>query len=511
MRNAIALSLISHTNAGKTTLARTLLGRDVGEVRDAALVTYESTPYPLIDTPEGDALILWDTPGFGDSARLARRLAHEGDPIGWFLTQVWDRFRDRAFWHSQTAARNVREQADVVLYLVNASEQPVDAGYLQPELDVLAWIGKPVVALLNQTGPSGPAEEDRADEARWRAALGSRPCVRAVITLDAFARCWVQEIALLDLVGDALPAGKRPSFGRLAAAWQAHRMSQFTQSLAALAEPIAKAACHREPLPAADLKATLRDVGRTLGFGSDDPDSAKTRAAQALAARLACDLRVSTDRLIAIHQLRGHAAQELVDGLTTAVSVDAPVSTGKAAMMGGAVSGALTGVAADLASGGLTFGAGLLTGAVLGVLGGAGLAHGVNVARGKTGAALRWDDAFLTEQVAAALLLYLAIAHYGRGRGDWVATAYPAHWRPLVSEIVAARGAALRELWARREAGCDAEGIGAALRELLVDAAYAALERLYPGALVAGSNRALRATTRISEAPPPTLESGRER
>jgi hypothetical protein len=31
----IALSLISHTNAGKTTLARTLLGRDVGEVRDA--------------------------------------------------------------------------------------------------------------------------------------------------------------------------------------------------------------------------------------------------------------------------------------------------------------------------------------------------------------------------------------------------------------------------------------------------------------------------------------------
>ena len=31
----INLSLISHTNAGKTTLARTLLGRDVGEVRDA--------------------------------------------------------------------------------------------------------------------------------------------------------------------------------------------------------------------------------------------------------------------------------------------------------------------------------------------------------------------------------------------------------------------------------------------------------------------------------------------
>ena len=29
----VTLSLVSHTNAGKTTLARTLLGRDVGEVR----------------------------------------------------------------------------------------------------------------------------------------------------------------------------------------------------------------------------------------------------------------------------------------------------------------------------------------------------------------------------------------------------------------------------------------------------------------------------------------------
>ena len=39
----VDLSLISHTNAGKTTLARTLLGRDVGEVRDAPHVTAEGT------------------------------------------------------------------------------------------------------------------------------------------------------------------------------------------------------------------------------------------------------------------------------------------------------------------------------------------------------------------------------------------------------------------------------------------------------------------------------------
>src|SRR5512141_2494826 len=140
MTDAIALSLISHTNAGKTTLARTLLGRTVGVVRDAAHVTQEATPYPLIGTAGGDTLILWDTPGFGDSARLARRLRQQGNPIGWFLSQVWDRFRDRALFLSQHAVRNVREQADVVLYLVNASESPQDAGYLAPELTVLEWI-----------------------------------------------------------------------------------------------------------------------------------------------------------------------------------------------------------------------------------------------------------------------------------------------------------------------------------------------------------------------------------
>jgi len=91
----ITLSLISHTNAGKTTLARTLLAQDVGEVRDAAHVTTEATEYTLIETADGDRLALWDTPGFGDSARLARRLAQHGNPIGWFLSEVWDRFRDR--------------------------------------------------------------------------------------------------------------------------------------------------------------------------------------------------------------------------------------------------------------------------------------------------------------------------------------------------------------------------------------------------------------------------------
>ena len=49
MSAPVSLSLISHTNVGKTTLARTLLRRDVGEVRDFALNL--ATDFTDIDFP----------------------------------------------------------------------------------------------------------------------------------------------------------------------------------------------------------------------------------------------------------------------------------------------------------------------------------------------------------------------------------------------------------------------------------------------------------------------------
>jgi len=477
----VALSLISHTNAGKTTLARTLLGQDVGEVRDEAHVTQESESWPLVDTPEGDVLVLWDTPGFGDSARLAKRLAQQGNPIGWFLTQVWDRFRDHAFWLTQKAVTNVRDEADVVLYLVNASEEPGDAGYLLPELDVLEWIGKPVIVLLNQTGPPRPHEDEAEEEARWHTAFGDRSFVHAVLALDAFARCWVQEIELLRVVSKALPGDKREGYDRLVAAWQARRRMQFEDSMAALAAPIAAAAVDREAVPDTGVKGTLRDIGKTIGIARDDGDDLKARAAGALAERLNARLLASTDRLIAIHELTGHASEDVRARIAHQVTLDAPVSEGKAAMMGGVVSGALSGLAADLAAGGFTFGAGMLAGAVLGALGGAGLARGVNLAKGRSGASVRWDDAFLDGLVRSALLRYLAVAHYGRGRGDWAESEYPPHWPPEVERLVASHRVELAHVWSLRGEAGDPTALAAALDTVLTSMAEQLLDALYPG------------------------------
>jgi hypothetical protein len=424
--------------------------------------------------------VLWDTPGFGDSARLAKRLAQQGNPVGWFLTQVWDRFRDRTFWLTQKAVANVRDEADVVLYLVNAAEEPGDAGYLAPELAVLEWIGKPAIVLLNQTGRPRPHEDEAADEARWRAALGQRGVVHAVLTLDAFARCWVQEIALLRIVGQSLRDDKREGYARLVAAWQARREAQFGASMAAIAAPIAAAAVDREAVPEAGLKGTLRELGRSIGVARDEGEDAKARAADALARRLDARILASTDRLIAIHELTGHASADVRARLAHRVTLDAPVSEGKAAMMGGVVSGALTGLAADLAAGGFTFGAGMLAGAVLGALGGAGLARGVNLAKGRSGTSVRWDDAFLDGLVASALLRYLAVAHYGRGRGDWAESEYPPHWPPEVERAVAGNRVELAHVWSMRGDAGDENALAAALEPVLTSMARQVLATLYP-------------------------------
>jgi hypothetical protein len=345
---------------------------------------------------------------------------------------------------------------------------------------VLDWIGKPVIALLNQTPPVPAQDDDAAAEERWREALRAWPLVREVLALDAFARCWVQEFALFDAVAPLLPAAKQPGFARLAAGWQARRMAQFDAAMSALAAPIAQAACDREVLPA----VSLRDkVTRAIGIGRDAQDTAETKAMQALAARCEAQASAGTQRLIEIHGLVGTPVAHALARAASDLSTDAPLDVGKAALMGSVVSGALTGVAVDLAHGGLTFGAGMLTGAVLGALGGAGVARGFNVVRGKSEAILRWDAAFLDAQVAAALLRYLAVAHYGRGRGEWRDEPYPVQWRERVGAVLAAHHDALAEIWNVRLASAGSEAIATRLQAWLAYAARELLEGLYPGAL----------------------------
>jgi hypothetical protein len=148
-------------------------------------------------------------------------------------------------------------------------------------------------------------------------------------------------------------------------------------------------------------------------------------------------------------------------------------------MMGGVVSGALSGLVADLASGGLTLGVGMLAGGILGALGGAGVAHGYNVARGGEKPQVRWSDEFLDGLAASAILRYLAVAHYGRGRGEWKESEYPAFWPLQVEAALLAYRSRLELVW-RDRIGAGADDVAERLRPLLREATLDVLHALYP-------------------------------
>ena len=480
--NIISLSLVSHTNVGKTTLARTLLSQSVGEVRDEPHVTDTNDRFELAQTPQGDQLVLWDTPGFGDSARLARRLLQSDRPIGWFVSQVWDRFADRALWSSQQAVHNVREEADVVLYLVNAAENPEDAGYVEPEMKILAWIGKPIIVLLNQMGPPAGHQAEEAEIDRWRSYLTRFGNVHQVLALDAFARCWVQEGALLQAVEPLLLQAKKPAFGRLNRLWQNQRRQTFDRSMHILATRLAATALDRERIPNSSLKDQLREVGKVLGVSRSPQDDAKQQAMAKLAERLNTAIRQSTDELIEANGLVGHATDEVLSRMADHYDVTENLNEGHAAVVGGLVTGALAGLKADLLAGGLTLGGGMIAGGVLGALGGAGLARGYNMVRGIDAITVTWTDAVMNRLIQSALLTYLAVAHYGRGRGEWAQSEHPAHWEKTVTDVLGQQHEQFTQFWRKRQ-NYGPDALASALQTELTLAMERILIRLYPNAL----------------------------
>jgi hypothetical protein len=442
----IQLALISHTNNGKTTLARTLLGTDVGEVRDAAHVTAFAESHALMATPNGDRLVLWDTPGFGDSVRLMKRLAMTGNPIGWFLREVVDRYRDRPFWLSQQALRAARDEADVVLYLVNSTENPGDAGYIPAEMRILDWLGKPVLVLLNQMGPPRPQPEEQAELLRWKDHMLQFGQVREVLPLDAFARCWVHERVFYDALGALVEPAKQAGYERLFSVWEDTNARRFRQSMAVMAQQLSDAARDKQIVETVE-RGMLASALKIIGIGKGEDRKRQERAMNTLVARLNLSIGHTTVNLLALHKLDPSEAPKINARVSKNFVVLAPVDKGQAALLGAIVSGAATGLSADLASGGLTLGTGALLGGVIGALTFAGAAWGFNVRMDREVPTISLSDDFLRTLLVSSVLRYLAVAHFGRGRGNFVEGEAPPFWQQEVEQAVALHEADVTALW----------------------------------------------------------------
>lgn len=469
----ITLSLISHTNAGKTTLARTLLRQDVGEVRDAPHVTLFNESYTLLETG-GFVLRLWDTPGFGDSARLMKRLQRERNPVLWFLSQTWDRITDRPLWCSQQALKNVRDDADVVLYLVNAAEPPEAAGYIGPEMEILGWVGKPVVVLLNQTGTPGSSEFEATELDAWRAHLKQFQSVRAVLTLDAFARCWVQEDTLMESLAPLMEGSKIPTFQQIKRAWTQRNIGVFRDSVRLISEQLTAALVD-------GVEVRAETLLERVGWQREELNREYNDARQKLASQLADRVEQATNKLIEAHGLKGAAGHEVSQAAREHFHLPQGVSENIWGVVGSFAGGAMGGLIADLKLGGMTFGGGALIGGIASGIGAYALIRSYNLVRGSD-QRLRWSREHFKEQVRLALLTYLAVCHFGRGRGEWQESEQPQHWRESVDAVLDEHGDAVDHLW---KTGVQKETQPAVLyrqtHQLAGDCMVALLVRLYPG------------------------------
>ena len=428
--SSITLSLISHTNIGKTSLARTLLRRDVGQVLDQAHVTLQNEQFVLLETPDGFRLNLWDTPGFGNSHKLLIRLQGLTNPIGWIVSQVWDRLADKPFWCSQQAIRNVRDEADVVLYLVNATEDPSMAGYLQPELELLSWLNKPVIVLVNQTGLIDP-QQQRQLESHWKQHWVTQDVIKDVMSLDAFTRCWVQEGVLWDRITRALPPEKQPTMERLGRAWSSTHRQIFDSSMTYLARLLIETALDGEFLPPEATGLSKKHLIK--------------RAIHALDQRLAQRISELTTHLIRLHGLTGDVAHTLQSRIEDVTVPGERKPWEEETFWGALASGAAAGLASDLATGGLSHGIFTLGGAILG-----GLAERAYAKSQEEGDPNRiaWVPAFLDRQTRDALLRYLAVTHCGRGRGDYTdPREFPLFWQRAAETVMEERKDDLRPTW----------------------------------------------------------------
>lgn len=474
--DVVTLSLISHTNAGKTTLARTLLRREVGEVRDAPHVTLFNESYTLLEH-DARLLRLWDTPGFGDSARLLKRLRHEKNPVLWFLSQTWDRLTDKPLWCSQQALRNVREEADVVLYLVNAAEPPEVAAYVKPEMEILTWVGKPVLVLLNQTGPYQSPEVEESELAAWRDHLRPYPLVREVLCLDAFARCWVQEDQLLQTLTPMLPEEKAEAFKQLKRAWAARDAQVFRQSARVLSDLLTAAIID-------GIEVRSETLWERVGIGRNDLNKEYQGARERLATQLADRVVQASNELIRLHGLEGEAAHALSALTRDQFHTPQNVSETIWGIIGSFAGGAMGGLIADLKMGGMTFGGGALVGGLAAGFGAYALIRSYNLVRGGDHR-LHWSREHFREQVRLALLTYLAVAHFGRGRGEWKESQEPAHWNRVVTAVVEEHSEALDQLWKEGvEKSAMPDVLFRDMRHVITNCLISVLGRLYPNSRI---------------------------
>jgi hypothetical protein len=326
-----------------------------------------------------------------------------------------------------------REDCDVVLHVCGA------AGDLDAAQPLLQWLGKPVL----------------------------------VFSFEAFARCWIQERALLDAIGRSLPQDKAAGFARISAAWEARNQARFARAMAALAEHLVYAARQVE-----EVRSSALTVRSLIPAERQAQAQARQAAMDAVVKRLDASAAEMFSRLRQLHGLDDSAAVILQERMEQKFVVQQAIDTPQAGMAG-AATGAAMGASVDLLVGGLTLGAATALGALVGGSAAFIAAAWKNRATAGGATVVQLSDEMMQAMVEAALLRYLAVAHYGRGPAGTEGELRP-FWKSEVVAAVATRRTFLPPFWTAAQTQPDSGRLAMALARELETIARKLLATLYP-------------------------------
>ena len=422
----VQLAVVTHRDEDRAALMRLL-------VQEADITS------TLISTDHGDVLRFID---------LSGRQAPAASPENAAGIPPWQRwFKGILGGHGAGAPSadpgldSAREDTDVVLHVARGGDDIAAAGGL------VEWLGKPVLVL----GDSGGRAKS--------------------LPFDHFARSWVQERILFDAISGLLPAAKVSGFARLAKAWDDRNQARFGRSMSVVADHLMFAAKQTEEVHGSAL--TVRSV---LYSEREAQASSRQVAMDAIVQRIDASCAGMFARLRELHGIDESAAQGLQHHLEQKFIVQQSIDTPQAGLAG-AATGAAMGASVDLLTGGLTLGAAAALGAVIG--GGAAFATAAwkNRATASGSTLVQLSDEMMQALVEAALLRYLAVAHYGRTPlGEGLEPAAP--WRSEVVAAVEADKTLLLPFWTASRTQPHAARLASALAQQLEAIAMKVLVRI---------------------------------
>lgn len=424
---ALRIAVVGHTNAGKTSLLRTLTRRiDFGRVSASPGTTRHVERIDLVVNGRAAVRFL-DTPGLEDAVSLHEHIGRTaadaaGAADGPAAATPPDRIRrfldgPEAHGVFEQEAKVLRTLLDVdAAFLVIDAREPVLPKF-RDEIELIRSCARPVLPVLNFVR----AENHREPE--WRALLAAYG-MHAVVRFDAAAPFVGAERDLYqDLV--TLLRERREQLAGVIAFLEREFTARRQAAGALIAELLVDAASMRRTAAVADFDDEARRAPLLAALRQDVFDKAQ---------RCASDL-------LALHGFREGDACEAplpllegrwsMDFFSPEALKDAGLRLGKGAAVGVAV-----GVAADLAVGGLSLGAGAALG---GAIGGA-IAQGWGPLGRKMVNALRDVRELSVEDGALYLIaewqiaLVHALEHRGHGATGPVAATVDA---PVAGGVVA--------------------------------------------------------------------------